>query len=93
MSATQGNTRAAIVLALGIATAGYLIGDALIRARSSERKVSVRGLAEREVPASLALWPIVFAVTSNDLGSLQQKADAGLATVRVVTTVEYYPGD
>lgn len=82
MSAAPDNTRAAIVLAIGIVLAGYFVGNALIEARSSERKVSVRGLAEREVPANLALWPIVFTVTSNDLGSLQQKADVGVATVR-----------
>jgi hypothetical protein len=82
VSSTTDNTRAAVVLALGIVIAGYFLGDALIQARSSERKVSVRGLAEREVPANLALWPIVFTVTSNDLGDLQQKADAGVATVR-----------
>jgi hypothetical protein len=82
VSAAQDNTRAAIVLALGIVIAGYFLGDALIEARSSERKVSVRGLAEREVPANLALWPIVFTVTSDDLSELQRKADAGVATVR-----------
>lgn len=82
MSAAPDNTRAAIVLALGIVIAGYLVGDALVEARSTERKVSVRGLAERDVPANLALWPIVFTVTSDDLSDLQRKADTGVATVR-----------
>jgi hypothetical protein len=75
------NTLPAIALALGIVVAGYMIGEALIEARSSERQVSVRGLAEREVPANLALWPIVFSVTSNELGDLQRKADDGVAKV------------
>jgi len=82
VSAAPDNTRAAIVLALGIVIAGYLVGDALVEARSTERKVSVRGLAERDVPANLALWPIVFTVTSDDLSDLQRKADTGVATVR-----------
>ena len=43
----QNNTLPAIALALGIVVAGYMIGEALIEARSSERQVSVRGLAER----------------------------------------------
>jgi len=76
------NTLPAIVLALGIVAAGYLVGDALVQARTSQRAVSVRGLAEREVPANLALWPIVFTVTAEDLGDLQRKADRGIATVR-----------
>ena len=72
MNENQGNTLPAIALALGIVVAGYLIGEALIQARSSQRAVSVRGLAEREVPANLALWPIVFTVTSDELGDLQR---------------------
>lgn len=76
------NTPAAVVLAIGIALAGYLLGHALVESRSSERRVSVRGLSEREVPANLVLWPIVFSVTSNDLVDLQRQADAGVAKVR-----------
>jgi hypothetical protein len=75
------NTLPAIALALGIVVSGYLIGEALVQARSSQRAVSVRGLAEREVPANLALWPIVFTVTSDELGDLQGKADDGVARV------------
>jgi len=76
------NTPAAVILAIGIALAGYLMGHALIESRTSERRVTVRGFAEREVPANLALWPIVFSVTSNDLMDLQQQADTGVAKVR-----------
>lgn len=76
------NTLPAIALSLGIVVAGYLVGEALVQARSSQRAVSVRGLAERQVPANLALWPIVFTVTSDDLGDLQRKADDGVAKVR-----------
>lgn len=82
MNENQSNTLPAIALALGIVVAGYLIGEALIQTRSSQRAVSVRGLAERQVPANLALWPIVFTVTSDDLGDLQRKADDGVAKVR-----------
>jgi uncharacterized protein len=76
------NTPAALILAVGIALAGYLVGNALIESRTGERRVSVRGLSEREVPANLVLWPIVFSVTSDDLVDLQRQADAGVAKVR-----------
>lgn len=89
MSETQNNTLPAIALALGIVVAGYLIGEALIQARSSQRAVSVRGLAERQVPANLALWPIVFTVTSDDLGDLQRKADEGVAKVRAFLASDF----
>jgi hypothetical protein len=78
----HGNTPAAVILAIGIALAGYLVGNALIESRTSERRVSVRGLSEREVPANLVLWPIVFSITSNDLVDLQRQADAGVVKVR-----------
>ena len=78
----HGNTPAAVVLAIGIALAGYLVGNALIESRTSERRVSVRGLSEREVPANLVLWPIVFSVTSDDLVDLQRQADVGVVKVR-----------
>lgn len=83
------NTPAAVVLAIGIALAGYLVGHALIESRTSERRVSVRGLSEREVPANLVLWPIVFSVTSNDLVDLQRQADAGAAKVRAFLADEF----
>jgi uncharacterized protein len=55
------------VLAVGIIGGGNMIGEGLFAARASERVVTVKGLAEREVPANLAMWPIVFSTTDNDL--------------------------
>ena len=91
MNGNQNYTLPAIALALGIVIAGYLVGEALVQARSSQRSVSVRGLAEREVPANLALWPIVFTVTSNDLGDLQRKTDDGVAKVRDFLAGDFRP--
>ena len=92
MNGSPNNTLPAIALALGIVIAGYFVGEALIQARSGARQVSVRGLAEREVPANLALWPIVFTVTSNELVDLQRKADQGVATVRTFLASDF-PAD
>jgi hypothetical protein len=89
MNGTPNNNLPAIALALGIVVAGYLIGEALIQARSSQRAVSVRGLAERELPANLALWPIVFSVTANELGDLQQRADQAVAKVRAFLASDF----
>lgn len=89
MNGSNNNTLPAIALAVGIVVAGYLIGEALVQARSSQRTVSVRGLAEREVPANLALWPIVFSVTADELGDLQRKADEGVATVRAFLASDF----
>ncbi|MEO8445504.1 MAG: SIMPL domain-containing protein [Gammaproteobacteria bacterium] len=89
MNDSQSNTLPAIALALGIVVAGYLMGEALVQARSSQRAVTVRGLAEREVPANLALWPIVFSVTSNELGDLQRKSDDAVAKVRAFLATDF----
>lgn len=89
MNGNSSNNFPAIALALGIVVAGYLIGEALIQARSSQRAVSVRGLAERELPANLALWPIVFSVTANELGDLQQRADQAVAKVRAFLAPDF----
>ena len=89
MNGTPNNNLPAIALALGIVVAGYLIGEALVQTRSSQRAVSVRGLAERELPANLALWPIVFSVTANELGDLQQRADQAVAKVRAFLASDF----
>lgn len=82
----------AIVLAVGIAGAGYLVGNGIVGARAAQRAVTVRGFAEREVPANLALWPIVFTVTSNELVDLQRKVDDGVSKVRAFL-VDDFPAD
>ena len=64
---------AAAVLALGIAVAGWFAGNGFVEARSAERYVTVKGLAEREVQADLALWPMQYVVADDDLGRAQSR--------------------
>lgn len=64
-----------LCLAVGLTALGGLVGWSLYRARSADRYVTVKGFSEREVPANLAVWPIVFTATSNDLMTLQQRID------------------
>ncbi len=70
---------AALVLAAGVAVAGWFVGGGFTQARLGDRFVTVKGLSEREVRADLALWPIRFVATGDDLGQVQAKivADAG----------------
>jgi uncharacterized protein len=63
----QSNTLPAALVAVGIAAGGWFAGDALVRGRSAERFVTVKGVAEREVQADLALWPMQFVVADDDL--------------------------
>ncbi len=65
------STFAALVLALGIALAGWFVGHGFLRGRTAARFVEVKGLAEQEVAADLALWPLRFVTTGDDLSAAQ----------------------
>jgi hypothetical protein len=62
-----------VSLALGLAAAGQLVGSALYRARAAERYVTVKGFSEREMAANLAIWPLVYRVTGDDLATVEQR--------------------
>ena len=57
----------ALIVAVGLALSGWFIGHGFIRGRSSVRFVEVKGLAEREVTADLALWPLRYVSTGDNL--------------------------
>jgi hypothetical protein len=71
----------ALLLALGLLGAGYLVGHGFEVGRSTDRYVTVKGLAETFVAADLAVWPLRLTATGDDLGRVQEQIDAGLATI------------
>ncbi|GHA20681.1 hypothetical protein GCM10007989_14760 [Devosia pacifica] len=66
---------AALVVAVGIALAGWFVGSSLVESRQPLRTVTVKGLSERPVRADLGFWPIRFVAT----GASLEEARAGLA--------------
>ena len=62
---------AAAVLSLGLAIGGGFVGWGFARGRTADRYVEVKGLSEREVTADLALWPLRFVASGNDLATAQ----------------------
>ena len=65
----------ALIVAVGLAVAGYFIGDTFLKGKKFDRFVSVKGLSEREVPADLAVWPVNIVLTGNDLQTLRQQIE------------------
>lgn len=72
----------AAILALGMVTGGYLLGDGLRRARAADRSVTVRGLAEKNVTADLATWTIAYSATGTDLPTVRADIDASTQALR-----------
>ncbi|MGI8818462.1 MAG: SIMPL domain-containing protein [Gemmatimonadales bacterium] len=67
----DGTALSAFVLAVGLALGGWFVGHGFLRGRTASRYVEVKGLAERQVAADLALWPLRFVSTGNDLSVAQ----------------------
>ena len=69
MNERGSSTIGLLALAAALAAAGWWVSGALMRFRTADRTVTVKGLAEREVPADLVVWPIAFTEAGNDLAS------------------------
>ncbi|MGQ9426763.1 SIMPL domain-containing protein [Gilvimarinus sp. F26214L] len=69
-----------LVVAAGLL--GFLGGEAAQSVKEYERSVTVKGLAEREVPADVVIWPILFTEAGNDLNELYSAIERGSANIR-----------
>ncbi len=59
------------VMAVGIALAGWFVGNGFYRGRAADRFVTVKGVAERDATADIAFWPLRYVATDDDLGRAQ----------------------
>ncbi len=73
---------AAGLVGLGVAAAGGLIAYGLVDARTGDRVVTVRGLAERDAKSDLAVLPLRFTQSGDDLAAVQAAIDADVVKVR-----------
>lgn len=84
---TENSKASALVLGvfifLGLATLGYLLGNAAIKFKEYERTVTVKGLSEREYEADIVIWPIQFTEASNNLGELYGSIERSTEKIRV----------
>lgn len=64
-----------LTLAIGLVLAGFFPGYYYYKSKTSANFVSVKGLAEMNVKADLAVWKIKFVTTNNDLLAAQQEIE------------------
>ena len=77
---------AAALLAIGIVVAGGLLGAGFREGRAHARFVTVKGVAERPVEATLALWPLQVVAADNDLSAAQARMDRMVEQTRAFLT-------
>ena len=59
-----------LLIAVGLSILGFSISNGIVKFKKLERTVTVKGLAEIEVHANIAIWPIRFNLAENDLNTL-----------------------
>ena len=63
----------ALILAIGMAVLGGQIEDGINDFVAKDRAVTVKGLAEMEVPADKVTWPLMYKEVGNDLSTLYNR--------------------
>jgi uncharacterized protein len=73
---------ASILVALGVTTGGGLIGKGLFAARNADRYVTVKGIAEQEVQASMAIWPLRLSAANDNLLAAQTELERSVKEIK-----------
>ena len=66
----------ALLLAAGVAFAGFQVGHGIERFRMSDRSLTVKGLAERDVKSDFAVWTLSFRRAADDFDAVQRALTA-----------------
>jgi hypothetical protein len=77
----------------GLAVGGRSMGEAVARLRAADRHVTVKGLSERDVQADLAIWPVVYNTTGDDLADVSVRLDAQADTIARFLTARGFAED
>lgn len=83
----------AALIGFGLIVGGYFIGDGFEEGRRNQHFVTVKGLAERIVRADLAIWPLRFTATGNNLADVQAQIDEDVAAIRAFLLERGLPQD
>ena len=84
----------ALLIALGLAASGYFVGQGISERGAGRRIISVKGLSEKEVPASVATWTIGYSANGNELGEINKKlADSTKAVMAFLKEAGFAESD
>lgn len=72
---------AAVIISIGIIVLGICLKSGIDNIAFRDREVTVRGLAEREVPADLVTWPITYSLAGNNLQTIYDQVSANNAII------------
>ena len=61
-----------LILALGLCVLGCCIKSGVQNFKKMDRKVTVKGLSEREVPANKVTWPLMYKELGNDPSAMYE---------------------
>jgi uncharacterized protein len=65
-----------LLLALGLVFGGWVMGAQIKATRLSDRYVSVKGLAERDVKSDLAIWTLAYKEAGDELPAVTAKIES-----------------
>lgn len=69
------------LIALGVVILGFTLKAGIDNIAFRDREVTVRGLAERQVPADLVTWPIAYTIAGNDLSTMYDRVTKNNAVI------------
>lgn len=69
------------LLSAAVVLSGFFIGNMHKTGKKYDRYVQVKGLSEKEVEATLAVWPMNIMLTGNDLSSIRGNIEKQRETV------------
>ena len=76
MNTTLPRLLTGLLVAAGIAAAGFFVSGGLERFRMADRSISVKGLAEKDVESDFVIWTLNFRRAGSEFASVQQALSA-----------------
>lgn len=65
-----------LLVGAGLAMCGFFVGEGISGKNNPLRVISVKGLSEREVPASIATWNVSYATSGDNLDTINKQLAA-----------------